>query len=524
MRLLLLAAALPTMLGATIPETRIAVTLPATIAPDASGRLLLFAQPATAETANTPDVDTDAADHDGVAVAARDVSGFGPARTVLLDASEMAFPRGFASVARGDWRVQLVLDRSGDYNYSGRGPGDIVSKSVTIHFPLTSPPKIVLDHVVPPATGQFDTTGMSPGGAAQVLASLPHLHEELVASKLLARFRGTPQTIPVWVLTPPGYDPRSPTTYPTVYVANGFGSTHKDDGQLLSRIWKLMAEGAIPPMIWASPAFGTQTGTTEFADSVNNGPWGQALVEELIPTLEARYRMDARPSSRFLTGHSSGGWFALWTLVQHPALFGGSWPTAPDPVDFRSFLGVDLYEPGANLYRVEGKARPLERDHDRVLTTIETEAQVETVLGHTGGQLQSFDWVFSPRRADGTPVPMFDRETGAVDPGVAAYWRNHYDIGHLIEAEWPRLRRNLDGKVHITVGTADSYYLDGSVRQLEAAFRKVGAHADFTYVPNATHGMSSLYARNGDRAALYKDVAWAMYAIARPGARPKRAN
>ena len=80
----------------------------------------------------------------------------------------------------------------------------------------------------------------------------------------------------------------------------------------------------------------------EFADSVNNGPWGLALVTEVIPALEARYRMDARPSGRFLTGHSSGGWFALWAIVRYPALFGGSWPTSPDPVDFRNFLGVDL--------------------------------------------------------------------------------------------------------------------------------------------------------------------------------------
>ena len=70
--------------------------------------------------------------------------------------------------------------------------------------------------------------------------------------------------------------------------------------------------------------------------------------------------------------------------------------------------------------------------------------------------------------------------------------------------------------MHIAVGTADSYYLDGAVHRLEAAFRKVGAHTGFTYVPGATHGINSLYARNRDRAALYKNMAWAMYKIARP--------
>lgn len=520
-RLLLLGAVLPALLGAAMPETRFAVALPSNLAGSTAGRLLLFAEPATPDNTQAEEIDTDATDRNGVSVAARDVTSFGPDRTVTLDAQETAFPQDFATTAKGDYRVQVVLDRNGDYNFTGRGPGDIVSKVVTVRFPLASVPSIALDHVVPPESDQFDTTGISSAAAAQIAASRPHLHEERIASDLLTRFRGTPQTIAVWVLTPPGYDPKSRARYPTVYTANGFGTTHKQDGQLLSKVWHLMEIHAIPPMIWVSPDYATPGGATEFADSVNNGPWGQALVGEIIPTLETRYRMDAKPSGRFLTGHSSGGWFALWEMVRYPKMFGGSWPTAPDPSDFHDFIGVDLYAPGANMYRdAAGSPRPLERDHGKVLTTIETLARMETVLGHNGGQLRSFDWVFSPRRADGTPAFMFDRETGAVDPSVTAYWRDHFDIGHLIETEWPRLRNDLDGKVHLTVGTADSYYLDGSARRLEAAFRRVGARADFTFVSNATHGVNDLYARNGDRTALWKEMTNAMYALARPHEKP----
>jgi len=226
--------------------------------------------------------------------------------------------------------------------------------------------------------------------------------------------------------------------------------------------------------------------------------------------------MDAKPSGRFLTGHSSGGWFALWAMVRYPKLFGGSWPTSPDPVDFRDFLGGDLYAPGANMYRdAEGAPRPLERDHDKVLGTIEQAAKLEAVLGSDGGQFRSFDWTFSPRRADGTPAFMFDRVSGAVDRSVAAYWRDNYDIVHRIEADWTRLKRDLDGKVHVTVGTADSYYLDGSVHRLEAALRRVGGRADFTFVPGATHSMGEVYARGEDRNALWKEMTHAMYAVAR---------
>ncbi|WP_404712244.1 alpha/beta hydrolase [Sphingomonas sp. MMS24-J13] len=517
MRLFLAPIFAPALLGAAMPETRFTVTLPATLAADAGGRLLLFAEPATPENANADAVDTDASDKNGVSIAACDVMGFGAARSVTIDTQQRAFPTGFATIAPGTYRVQIVLDRNGDYNYGGRGPGDLVSKVVTVRFPLASVPSIPLDRVVPPETGQFDTTGLPPRAAEQIAASRPHLHQEYIASTALTRFRGTNQAIAAWVLTPPGYDPKAHATYPTVYTANGFGTTHKLDGQLLSQIWHLMETHAIPPMIWVALDYGTPTGTTEFADSVNNGPWGLALVSEVIPALEARYRMDAKASGRFLTGHSSGGWFALWAMVRYPTLFGGSWPTSPDPSDFHDFLGVDLYAPGANMYRdANGMPRPIERDHDKVLATIEQYAKAETILGWNGGQLRSFDWTFSPRRADGTPAFMFDRESGAVDPAVVAYWRDHYDIAHRIETDWPRLKRDLDGKVHLTVGTADSYYLDGAAHRLEAAFRKVGGRADFNFVSGATHGVADLYARGGDRLALWKDITNAMYAVARP--------
>lgn len=466
------------LIGAAEPETRIAVTLQSDLVEDAGGRLLVFAAPATSENMTSDAIDLERGG--GISVAGRDISSFGANRFVTIDASTAAFPDSLAALAPGTYRVQAVLDRNGDYNFAGRRPGDLISKVVTVHFPLPSKPIIELDHAMPPETDQFDTTGLPPVAAAQIAASRPHLHDEQIASKVLTRFRGGSEAVAAWVLTPPGYDPTSRTTYPTVYTAGAFGAGHKLAGQQLSRMWHLMETGAMPPMIWVALDHSSSTGTTEFADSVNNGPWGEALVEEVIPALEAKYRMDAKPSGRFLTGHSSGGWFALWAIVRHPQLFGGSWATAPDPVDFHDFLGVDLYAPNANMYHAaDGKPRPLERDNDKVLGTIADAARLESVLGHSGGQLRSFEWVFSPNRRDGEPAFLFDRETGAVDPAVAAYWRRRYDIGHRIEADWPSLGRYLDGKVHVVVGTADSYYLDGSVCRLDAAFRKVGGRADF---------------------------------------------
>ncbi|MBW6528527.1 enterochelin esterase [Sphingomonas sp. RHCKR7] len=510
LRSLLVLAAMA-LIGATKPADRVTVTLPRALAADAGGRLLLFAAPLRAGADAPSMVDLDAA---GVVVAGSDVAGFGRDRRAEIDTAK-AVPVGLESLPPGTYGVQVVLDQDGDYGYAGRGSGDLVSRALTLRLPLTAPVEIALDHMLPPATGPFDTEGLPPVAAAQIQASRLHLHDEVIDSPLLSRFYGTPRAVRAWVLTPPGYDPRARTTYPTVFTAGGFGATHRLDAQQLSRQWHLMETGEIPPMIWVALDYATRTGTTEFVDSANDGPWDAALMREVIPTLEARYRMDARPSGRFLTGHSSGGWFALATMIRHPTLFGASWASAPDPVDFHDFLGADLYAAHAELYRDDtGRARPLERAGGAVRQTVEQAAQLEAMLGHEGGQLRSFEWVFSPRGADGLPVALFDRASGVVNPHVARYWIEHHDLARQIERASRRRRAALDGKLHVIVGDADSYYLDGSVRRFEAALREAGVRADVRYVPGATHSMSQLYAQDGDRSALWKEMTRVMLAVA----------
>jgi hypothetical protein len=157
----------------------------------------------------------------------------------------------------------------------------------------------------------------------------------------------------------------------------------------------------------------------------------------------------------------------------------------------------------------------LVRDHGKLIATMEQFARAEAVLGPYGGQIASFEWVFSPRGADGRPAPVFDRATGKVDPAVIAYWRDNYDIANIVTRDAAVLRPDLDGKIHLAVGTADTFYLDGPAHLLEAAMAKARIKASFTYLPDKTH--FDLYVRGDDKMALMKDNAWAMYAVARPG-------
>jgi S-formylglutathione hydrolase FrmB len=277
-----------------------------------------------------------------------------------------------------------------------------------------------------------------------------------------------------------------------------------------------MAAGKMPPMIWVMLDESIPQGTHEFADSVNDGPWGAALTKEFIPYLESKYRMDARKDGRFLNGHSSGGWATLQLEVNYPEIFGGTWSTSPDASDFHDFTGPDLYAPHANLYhRADGSAIPIFRDKGKIIATMQQFAQMEAVIGPYGGQLASFDWVFSPKGPDCAPEPMFDRKTGEVDPAVVAYWHDHYDLANIVETHWAESGANLKGRIHVYVGTADTFYLDGAAHKFDARLTKLGADARFTYIPGRTH--FDLYSVGDDRRGLFDEISAQMYAVARPG-------
>jgi hypothetical protein len=206
--------------------------------------------------------------------------------------------------------------------------------------------------------------------------------------------------------------------------------------------------------------------------------------------------------------------------INYPRTFGGTWSTSPDPSDFHDFTGVDLYVPHANVYRQpDGTPYPLVRMDGKVIESFEQFASLEQVLGPYGGQMASFDWVFSPRGAAGRPEPMFDRATGEVDAKVIAYWRTHYDLARIVRTTWPQRGPDLEGKIHVYVGTADTFYLDGAARKLAAVLQQLGADAHFTFRAGRTH--FDLYTRNGDRMALMDTVAAQMYLTAYPQADAK---
>ena len=484
------------------------VTLGPQITAPASGRLLVFLKPGT----EAKEIDLNQFQPSEVYVAAKEVPYLKPGDGVDINTDDVAFPGGFSSLKPGNYQAQAVLDVNHTYTYSGRTEGDLVSEVITLQ-------KWTPGEGSEPS---FTLSSTAPARQAPKLPLPPEVqkvadeHAELAdfTSPLLMKFSGRETHIRAWVILPPAYN-SSQEKYPTVYATHGFGGNlmySKFQGEM---IYARMAQGKMPPMIWLMLDESIPTGTHEFADSVNNGPWGAALTTEFIPWIESKYRMDAKSSGRFLQGHSSGGWATLQLQVNYPKIFGGTWSTSPDPSDFHNFSQVDLYAPHANMYRrPDGSDYPIIRDHEKVLATMETLARQERVLGVYGGQLASFEWVFSPRGADGQPLQMFNRDTGDVDPTVIAYWHNHYDLANIVTTNWATRGKDLRGKIHIIVGTADTFYLDGAAHKFETVLKNLDGDPHFTYIDNRTH--FDLYKEGDDRMALFDKIGAEMYAVARP--------
>lgn len=303
-----------------------------------------------------------------------------------------------------------------------------------------------------------------------------------VRSEKLSRFHGRDVYLQGAVTVPASYFERGDAHYPVIIEIPGFGGDH---------FYNLKTEPVqeknshdvefIRVMMDPRCALGHHV----FANSANNGPYGDAFVYEFLPALDQAYRTEGT-LGRYLTGHSSGGWSTLWLQVNYPSYFNGTWSTAPDPVDFREFQNIDLLRHGENMFvDAEGNLRPIARRAGDVLIDYKTFSQMEDVLG-TGGQLKSFEAVFSPRGADGQPQELWNRDTGVIDPKVAVAWEA-YNIRRLLEEAWPVLGPALRNKIHVFMGTEDTFYLEGAVRSLKVSQRLMLSDAVIELVPKADH-------------------------------------
>jgi hypothetical protein len=382
----------------------------------------------------------------------------GSTRTLTLADASAKAPPDWSALEAKPRRVQAVVRCSRTGRSAGLDAGDVHSA--------------VAEVVHDPASAASVRLAL-----AQVVAERPFAESERVRlfefeSPSLSKFHGFEYVMRAGVLLPKDYGNQE--SYPVVYSVTGFGGTFED----VRAFERRAAPGsALESCIVVVPDASNRYGHSVFCDSPSIGPWGHALVNELIPALEAEFR-GAGPEHRYVTGVSSGGWSSLWLQVAYPEAFAGCWSHCPDPIDFHDFQQIDLYTPlpdgrPRNMYVDEsGAQRPLARRGEEVLLTYEDFVRREHVL-NPGGQIRSFEATFSPPGSDGTPRRVFDVETGAIDHAAAALWKP-YDIAHTLLTGWKELGPRLAGKIHLFAGEMDTFYLEGAVERFQAAAAERG--------------------------------------------------
>jgi hypothetical protein len=375
-------------------------------------------------------------------------------------------------------------------------PGNLYSEPQLVHVGGDGTISVTIDHVVPPADRPADTEWIK------------HVS---IQSPMLTKFWGRPTFVHAHVLLPKGYAEHPDARYPSVYTLGhgdaplSFSTTPPRNGapNTINPATGLES-GYATYQVWNGDAFprviaiSLEQQTPYFPDSysvnsANNGPYGDAVVQEVIPWLEEHFRIIRQPYARQLEGASTSGWQSLAMQLQHPEFFGGAWIFQPDPIDFTRYQMTNIYTDSNAFFTQTGPFTTTDRAFQRTvdgqaLFSVRDLSRFEAVLGSHGRsayQLEGWEAVYGPVGADGYPVPLWDKATGAIDHTVAAYMRDHgFDLRAYAEKNWATIGPELVGKLHFSAGDMDDYWLNLAVYKFED-FLKTTANphyaGDFTY-------------------------------------------
>ncbi len=384
-----------------------------------------------------------------------DMDNFTADKVAVIDDTSTAFPlEKLSEVPAGDYTAQAVFHTNRDICLPNEF-GNLISKPTPIKWDpkANETYKLTLTERLPDEKLPADT------------AKVKYLK---FPSKLLSDFHKRPMFYRLAVILPANFEKEPDKNYLLCVHIGGFGSRYQFGAGIPPdpRFVQIFPDGAGP------------YGDPYQVNSANNGPYGDALTQEVIPYLEKTYRCGGH-NRRFTTGGSTGGWVSLALQIYYPDFFNGCWSSCPDPVDFRDYELINIYADKNAYVNNFGFERPSQRNiNGETIMTVRHETQVENVIGrnggwHTGGK----DWcswnaVFGPRGSDGLPKPLWNAKTGEIDRSVVEDWKKH-DLRNVLETNWPSIGSLLNGKVHVWVGDADDYFLNNAVHRFKAAAEKL---------------------------------------------------
>ncbi|MFN8571285.1 MAG: hypothetical protein U0132_04455 [Gemmatimonadaceae bacterium] len=479
-----------------------------------------------------------------------DVDQWAPGTERIIDASAFGFPvKSLALLPKGSYKVQAIINRyetfqradghtikvppdKGEGQHWAIKPGNLYSTpiSVTIDPARRDVIRLTLDQEVPPIPDYKETK---------------YVKHVRIRSERLSKFWGRDMFMSAFVTLPWGFDEHPDAHYPLV-INHGHFSTEPEnwresppDPNLkpdYSERFSLAGYNRIQQQYawqlyqdWTGPGFPRMLlvqiqHPTPFYDdsyavnSANAGPWGDAIQYELLPEIERRFRGLGQGWSRFVFGGSTGGWESMAVQLFYPTEYNGAWVACPDPIDFRHYETVNIYA-DTNAFFMPSPwkrtPRPAHRNYlGHVDGTVEETNLYEYLLGTHSRSSEQWDvWeaTFSPVGSDGYPKRIFDKTTGTIDKSVAEYWREHYDLSHILERDWKTLAPSLKGKLRIYVGDMDNYYLNNAVYEVEKFLKSAQPEADAV----VDYGDRDEHCWNGDqtRANAYSRLRYAQMAM-----------
>ncbi|HYK17269.1 MAG TPA: alpha/beta hydrolase-fold protein [Bryobacteraceae bacterium] len=415
----------------------------------------------------------------GIPFFGRDVENLAAGAAAVVDATDLGSPvvslkdippgeywvQGFVNVysefRRADGHVVWMHDDQWEGQHWTRSPGNFysVAQKMTLDASKGYSIKLVCDQKIPPVAAPPDTE---------------FVKRIKFQSPMLTKFWGRPIYLGATVLLPRDYTTSS-VSYPVLYEQGHFSlaapmrfDTDKD----LQAQW---VRDDFPRMIVVTMQHPNPYFDDSYAvNSVNVGPYGDAVMQELIPEVEKGFRAIREPWARLLSGGSTGGWESLALQLFHPDFFGGTWSYCPDSVDFSDVEGVDIYHDKNAFYKeYEWRKDPTVNSREingQIRQTAEERNRYELVSGTRGRSSEQLDiWsaVFGPLGSDGYFAPLWDKKTGEMNPKVAQYWHENYDLRYYMEKNWYSLAPKLTDKIHIYVGDADNFFLNNGTRKLQ---------------------------------------------------------
>lgn len=462
----------------------------------------------------------------------KNVDGFSPGKVITFDDGDFGYPiQQISKVKPGEYWVQALLHTYETFNLStghtvklpmdngegqkwNRSPGNLYSTPKKVRVGKSGAVVIEMDQIIPPIEPPSDT---------------PWIRHVKMKSKLLSDFWGRDMYLGAHVLVPKGFDDHPEARYPLMifhghfpYDFGGFRTTPPDkdlEPDYSARFgisgYNLIQQQEAYDQYqqWISEDFPRfliieiQHPTPYYDDSyavnsASQGPWGDAITYELIPYIEEQFRGQGEPWSRFLYGGSTGGWEALAAQVMYPDEYNGCFAACPDPIDFRAYCLTNIYE-HENAYHTQGPYKktwvPGHRNYlGEVSAILRDMNHRELALGdksRSGQQWDIWEATYSPQGSDGYPVRLWNKVTGRINPEVAEYWKENYDLRYILERDWDELGEKLEGKIRIYCGDMDNYYLNNAVYLMEEFLEST---TDPYYGGEVAYGDRAEHCWNGD--------------------------